>query len=183
MDVINKEDMKAEREEVVEALDLMIDELTTCLRASEIIKKQFDASDASFNFEELRDAIRDLSDYVEGHWHRLSLGKTSGVWQIENYIANVETPYVEEEEVKYTNKPFQFDSNACFGYIDSQERLDWLVSELSKQTDVNSSIGDVSQFILNAKIALSTLEGMTASFGYRIEHQGELTLGEWLSQP
>jgi hypothetical protein len=99
MDIINKEDMSYEREKSVKALDTIIDDLSKCLTASKTIKKQFDAGDSSFNFNELRDALNELSDYVESRNYRLSIGERDGVAQIENYIANVENPYEEESKI------------------------------------------------------------------------------------
>jgi hypothetical protein len=98
MDIINKEDMEYEREQALDAIKVMVDELNDCLRAAETIQKQFNAGDDKFDFKELREAIDVLEDQTDGYWGRLSLGKRGGLGQIENYVDNVETPYIDDEE-------------------------------------------------------------------------------------
>lgn len=100
MDIINKEDMSYEREKSLAALNIMIAQLSECLTASEAIKKQFNAGDEKFDFLELRDAFHRLSDYVENRNYRLSIGERDSVAQIENYVANVENPYMEDEDAQ-----------------------------------------------------------------------------------
>ena len=99
MDIIAKEDMPYQREQAVEALTVMIDELRECLDAAQVIRAQFVTGNDSFDFEKLREAIDTLSDQTDGYWHRLSLGKRGGLGDIITYVDNVETPYEEEEDV------------------------------------------------------------------------------------
>jgi hypothetical protein len=98
VDIINREDMQYEREQALDAIKVMVDELNDCLRAAETIQKQFIAGDDKFDFKELREAIDVLGDQTDGYWGMLTLGKRGGLGQIENYVDNVETPYEDEEE-------------------------------------------------------------------------------------
>lgn len=66
-----------------------------------------------------------------------------------------------------TFTPFRWDANQYFAYIDSPEAL----AKLRVYYPVNE--------LKKAKICEDETGGAAPYFGYRREHRGEQTLGEW----
>lgn len=83
---------------------------------------------------------------------------------------------------------FFFDSNACFGYIDTYVRFAWLI--INVMTAHDSTEDEAIAYILAAKrsvrpprIDFAPLEAIVPSFGYRREHLGAgITLEAWLRE-
>lgn len=94
---------------------------------------------------------------------------------------------------------FFFDSNACFGLIDSPVRWEWLIDNLVR-CGQRGDAAACRTFVLDAKVAdpdgvLATLplsyfvgamgvkDGTVLTFGYRREHVGgPFTLREWAAR-
>lgn len=71
-------------------------------------------------------------------------------------------------------KPFFFDGNQAFGQINSEDEFKRILTVYS---------GDNYPNALDAKMCDSSIERPTGpSFGFRIEHQGKKTLGEWMEE-
>lgn len=71
-------------------------------------------------------------------------------------------------------KTFFFDSNLAFGLVRSKE--DWLEIYAAQQDyDTERNV----EWLRRAKVLPRSLDEKIPNFGFRMEHDGELTLGEW----
>ena len=72
---------------------------------------------------------------------------------------------------------FYLDTNNAWGYVRTMDRLNNLVRILSERT--RRTYPEARAYLLGARL---NPRASAPSFGYRAEHSGTLTLGEWLAK-